>query len=187
MNSNDETPKKPKKKGVDLRPFSGRSWQDLHDIHPTPVRISSEYYKIESVRYVALDMLRRARMAANEPPIRSDEISLLCWILRCEDAKENVATEPYYVGKPLRWNFKLYAIRQSPLRRLGLIEQLPAAGLNLVRVTAEGRILIKTWLEYLEQAHRDLKYAITTQPPANAAKVNSYLSKYCFNWESLEL
>lgn len=171
---------------VKMPEFSGRSWKDLEDIHPRHVRLSSDAHTILSGVGPALYCLRQD-LKKQGIIIHADDIWLLYWIQRCEEAKENVATETYPVGKPYQWNLKLYYLKQSRLMRNGLIEWLPASSVKLVRVTAQGKDILKTLLQYVEQMHRNVKDFVKRQPEANAEKVQRYVGKYCFEWEKLNL
>lgn len=172
-----------KRKGVDMHNFLGRTWQELEDIWPKNIRLASEAYKIISVISPALQITRRQHEELTGKKLRVDDLFLLFWIHRCEEARENTATAPIVIGKPMQWNKKLYAIKQSRLYQFGLIEHF-GRYVDLVRVTGEGKVLMKRFIENLEQAHRDLKYFVSSQPPEGAEKVNNYLQKYCFNWEA---
>lgn len=170
--------------------FSGRTWKDLEDIWPRHVRVASEALKIIACISPALHALKRD-LKKRGITLNSTNLWILFWIQRCEEAKENVATETYPIGKPHHWNLKLYYIKQSPLMRKGLIEWLPITWspgerVKLVRVTALGKDILKTFIHYIEQAHRDIKMMAADQPAENAAKVQRYLSRFCFNWTELE-
>ncbi len=170
---------------VGMPEFSGRTWRELEDIWPRHVRVSSEAHKIISCISPAWHAMKQD-LKKRGIKLRTDELWRLFWIQRCEEAKENVATETYPIGKPHQWNIKLYYLKQSPLMRKGLIEWLPASTVKLVRVTALGKDILKTFIHYIEQAHRDIKMMVAGQPEENAAKVQRYLSRFCFNWTELE-
>lgn len=177
--------KKKSAHAVGMPEFSGRTWGELEDIWPRHVRVASEAYKIMAGVSPAFQALK-VDLKKRGMSLRQDEVWRLFWIQRCEEAKENVATETYPIGKPHKWNIKLYYIKQSPLMRKGLIEWLPAANrVKLVRVTALGKDILKTFIHYIEQAHRDIKQLAADQPAENAAKVQRYLSKYCFEYDKL--
>lgn len=173
---------------IGMPAFSGRSWQELEDIWPRHIRLASEAHKIISGISPALFAMNQD-LKKRGIKLRSDELWRLFWIQRCEEAKENVGTDTYTIGKPHRWNLKLYYLKQSPLMRQGLIEWFPprpGPALKLVRVTALGKDILKTFIYYIEQAHRDVKQMVKDQPASGQERANRYLSTYCFNWTELE-
>lgn len=164
----------------ELKKFSGASWQELEDIWPKEVRISSEVYKIMSVLYPAWKLLsKKYDFRRNEGvTLRLDEFFLLFWVHRCEDAKENVATAPYPIGKPLSYNARMLSFKTSRLFRLKLIENMPFKGIRVYRVTAKGKLLMREFIENLEQAHKDIKYFSKDQPPENAEMMNGVMRRW---------
>lgn len=168
--------------------FSGTSWKDLEDIWPADVRVSSDAWKMMSVFYPAwLATTAFMKATLNGEFIRHQEFWVLCLIQRCEEARENVATEVWPPMKAMNIGGHLWALRKSKLTKLGLIENMPAPYLRLVRVTGIGKMIIKTFISNVEQAHRDIKHWNSLQPAENAEKVNQYFQKYCFNPDKNEV
>jgi len=181
------------KNHAEYNKFSGASWQELEDIFPKEIRVSSEAYIILSVFYPAWRALHlKYKFKQNEGTVlQIDDFFLLCWVLRCEDAKGNVATEGYPISKPLQWNQRMRSFKQSRLHRLKLVENMPYKNLRLYRVTAKGRLLIRDFFDMVEQAHKDIKYFSSIQPPENAAKVDRIMRRFfelggMFNYEDIK-
>lgn len=176
---------KPKNKnwarGVDMPEFSGSSWKELEDIWPADVRVASEAWKIISVFTPALlasQIFQKELM--NGKYIVSRDFFILCLIQRCEEARTNVATEAWPALKAMNIGGKLWYSRKAELTKLGLIENIPAAGLRLYRVTGLGKAVIRNFVENVEKAHQDIKYWVSLQPAENAERVNRYLQANCF-------
>jgi len=177
----------------ELRKFSGTSWQELEDIWPKEIRIMSEAYKIMSVIYPAWRTLcLKHKWKENEGVgFRIDDLFMLFWVQRCEEAKGNVATEGYVISKPLSWNERMRVFKQSRLHRLKLVENMPYKGIRLYRVTAKGKLLMREFIEMLEQAHKDVRYFSSIQPPENGKKINDLMEKYfalggMFNYDDIK-
>jgi len=178
--------KKPKKKqwtrGIEMPEFSGTSWRELEDIWPAHVRVASEAWKMISVFTPALlASVTFQKSMMNGKYITSRDLFILCLIQRCEEARTNVATEAWPALKAMNIGGRLWYSRKAQLTKLGLIENIPAAGLRLYRVTGAGKMIIKNFVDNVEQAHQDIKHWVSLQPPENAERVNKYLQKYCFN------
>lgn len=161
-----------------LKQFSNDSWQELEDIWPANLRIGSEAYKVLSVVYPAFRIFNMRLKQEEGQTIRFDEFMLLFWFHRVEDAKENVCLTPYYVGKPLSWNQRMLAVKQSRLFHMGLVENIPIKGLRLYRVTAKGKQMLRNFVSIMEQAHKDVKFLFHLQPEDHKEKVNKGLKKY---------
>ncbi len=182
---------------VDLRAFSGRSWSDLHDIWPADLRISSEAWKIISVMVPAAEatvMFAKTHIPAlnNKSGTRTQQFGLreilwLAWIQRCEEARENVATDQFPMAKGFHQPLKVIYNRKSVLTKLGLVENFPnhSRNIRLYRVTNLGKLLLRHFTEQLEQAHYNLREWISWQPQVHRDKITKYLSTYCFDWEEI--
>jgi len=184
----EEEPKKKKKwkAGIDMKEFSGTSWKDLEDIWPADVRVSSEAWRIVSVLHPAFMMTQQfMKSLLNGTTIYATDFYILCLIQRCEEAKSNVATEGYSPMKSMNVGGRLWCARKAKLTKLGLIENFPSYNVRLYRVTGLGKVIIKNFITNVEQAHQNIKHWTSTQPLSGAEKVNRYLSKYCFEFETL--
>ncbi len=187
--SEEEKPKRKKRrweKGIDMKEFSGSSWKELHDVWPADVRVASEAWKILSVFQPA--MMNTQKFIASlcgGVHFKPQDFYILCWIQRCEEAKSNVATESWSPKKGMNIGRTLWSARTAKLIKHGIIEDIPSP-FRLYRVTKIGKLIIKNFIDNVEQAHQDIKYWVNSQPAENAEKVNRYLSQYCFEWEKLK-
>lgn len=176
-----------------LNKFSGASWQELEDIFPKEIKVSSEAYIIMSVFYPAWRALSlKYNFKKNEGTVlQIDDFFLLIWVQRCEDAKGNVATQGYTISKPLKWNQRMRSFKQSRLHRLKLVENMPYKGLQMYRVTAKGKLLIREFFDMVEQAHKDIRYFSSIQPKENQEKVDKIMRRYfelggMFNYDDIK-
>lgn len=186
---NEEAEKSKKKKrwvrGIDMREFSGKTWRELEDLWPQDVRVASDAWKILSVLPAALVASAQFQQALIGEKLQPRELFQMCWVMRCEEVKSDVATETLWMDRPLNLTRRMANIRSHKLHKLGLIEQLPISGLRLYRVSDLGRVIIRNLVENLEEAHRAIKKFADDQPKEGSDRVNRYLSTYCFNWETL--
>lgn len=192
-----------KNKFVDLRNFSGKSWSDLHDIWPADLRVSSEAWKILSVVVPASELtiqfakqhIPELNLKVGEKKNRNQQFGLrellwLAWIQRCEEARENVATDQFPMAKGFHQPLKVVFNRKSTLTKLGLVENFPnwedgIRDVRIYRVTDRGKMLLKNFVDNLEQAHYNLREWISWQPQVHRDRITDYLSKYCFDWEEI--
>lgn len=167
--------------------FSGKSWGELNDIWPADVRVASEAWKIVSVFTPAwLATVNFMKAILDGKHIASRDFFILCWIHRCEESRENVAMDSWPAMKGMNIGGRLWYNRKSQLTKLGLIENMPTSNIRLYRVTEMGKLIMKKFIENVEQAHKDMKYWKSLQPPEEAAKIDRALQKYCFNLEDLQ-
>lgn len=184
----------------EFRKFSGASWGELNDIWPKDVRISNDYWKILSVERYAWRKIQQGLKEDMErygvKRFRYEDFQNLCWIYRNEEAKDNVATEAFSVRDPLDWSLSIWVLKQSPLNRMGFIENMPFRKLRLYRVTGKGIQLIKDFVSEVEKAHRIAAYTPHRQPQENIEKVNvdivpfikanGVINEDTFNWSRRE-
>lgn len=173
-------------KGVDMRPFSGRSWQELENIWPRDMRLASDVWKVMALFPPAEVQNRRFQKALIGVTISTHELCTLAWVQRCEEARENVATETYWMDRGLELNRRMANIRMSNITKLGLIEELPAH-VRLYRVSDLGKTILRNLVEEMEKAHQNIQYWADSQPEEGKEKVNDYLTRYCFDWRDLDL
>lgn len=167
--------------------FSGTSWRDLEDIWPADVRVSSEAWKMLAVftpAWMATVIFMKELL--NGEHIHARDFFILCWIQRCEEARANVSMEAWPAMKGMNIGGTLWRTRKAGLTKLGLIENMPAPFLRLYRVTGKGKMIMRNFIDNVEQAHRDVKGWVSSQPEENAEKVNRYFQRYCFNWDKME-
>lgn len=172
--------------------FSYKTWQFLEDLWPRYVRLKldakgqpSEAYKVMSV---AIFPLRWAqRMAKKEGhPLGLEDILLLFWIQRVEEARENVGAMDYDIGVPLSWGKGLTHKKEHRLIKAGLIEFYPG-NLRVVRVTAQGKVLMAQMMEHVEKAHREVKDYVKAQPPWYQELCEKFMSRFTTVWKQLDL
>lgn len=189
-NTEEEKPKKKKrwKPGVDMREFSGKSWRELEDIWPTDVRLASDVWKVMAVFPAAYEQNKRfQKVLLNGEYLAVRELCQMAWVMRCEEAKQGVATETFWMDRGLELNRRMANIRAGKLSRLGLIEELPSRSFRLYRVSDLGRTVLRNLIEEMEQAHRNIKRWAAEQPEEGKERVNKYLSRFCFEWETLNI
>lgn len=178
-----------KKIQKEMNRFSGATWGELEDIWPKSLRITSDIHMILSVFYPAFNQMNRRMKEEEGITIRIDDFLLLFWYQRCEEAKGNVATLPYVVGKPLKWNARMLSIKQSRLFRMKLVENMPIKRLRMYRLTAKGKHLMKTFVNLLEQAHKDVRFFASDCP--NVHLFNAGMQRYielggAFDYETMK-
>lgn len=186
-----EEPKKKRggkswQKGVDMREFSGKSWRELEDIWPVDIRLSSDAWKVMAVFLPAEVQNRRFQKALLGTTIGTRELCMLAWVQRCEEARQNVATETYWMDRGLELSRRMANIRMGRITKLGLIEELPAH-VRLYRVSDLGKSILRNLVDEMNKAHQNIKYWADSQPEEGKEKVDAYLSTYCFDWKDLDL
>lgn len=165
-----EGEEKPKKKprwvaGKEMPLFSGKTWKELEDIWPKSQRVSSEAAFIVGVFGPALLATMKFMKTNYGYSITKEEFFTLCWIHRCEEGREGVATASWPAMKGLNVGGTLWPLRKGNITRLGLIENMPSSYITLYRVTATGKMLIKIFVENVDKAHKDLRMWIADQGP----------------------
>ena len=160
--------------------FSGKSWKELEDIFPANVKIASEAYKIISVFYPALVSTRQWLKATYGIEIQTRDLFLLCWLQRCEDARENVSFDGWPALKGMNIGGKLWYKEKSNITKIGLIENVPAStAVRLYRITATGKLIIRKFVENVEQAHKNLGLWVSMQPQVEADRITKYIKQFC--------
>ncbi len=181
-------------RGAHMPEFSGKSWQELEDIWPAEVRISSEAWKILSVVIPASEATREfcrgymPELTNQKKRVQFGmrEILWLAWIQRCEEAASNTFIDPWPIKKGFNiQDNKLFNNRKSVLTKLGLIENMPAPGIRLYRVTGRGKVVLNKFVSELEQAHYNLRAWRADKPKENCDMITEYLNKYCTGWEEV--
>jgi hypothetical protein len=171
--------------GVDMAEFSGTSWRDLQDIWPQDVRVASEAWKIVSVFYPAWMRTMKFMDEQMGAHIHMRDFFILCWIHRCEEARANVATISWPILKGMNVGGNLWYRRQAQLTKLGLIESMPSGRLQSFRVTAKGKLVMKYFIDNVEQAHSNTKAWVAAQSEEWSEKYNRYFQRYCFDWDKI--
>ncbi len=186
MGIKSKNPKKNWEPGVDMPEWSGKSWKELDDIWPATVRVQSEAWKIISVSYPAFIVTQEFMKTLVGDKIQFREFLVLCWIHRCEEVKAGIATESWAPMKGMNISGAIWYNRKASLTRLGLIENAPVGRIRLYRVTGNGKMVIRYYVDQLEQAHKNLRYWVSLQPDKYAIQVTKYLNRYWPGWDSME-
>lgn len=68
---------------------------------------------------------------------------------------------------------------------------MPYKGLQMYRVTAKGKLLIRDFFDMVEQAHKDIKYFSSIQPKENQEKVDKIMRRFfelggMFNYDDIK-
>ena len=166
--------------------FSGKSWKELNDIWPTDIRINSEVWKIMAVAPAAWIATKPFMITLLGETIDTQSFQTLCWVLRCQEAKDDIATEAWAPMKGLGISGNIWYNRKAKLTRLGLIENAPIGRFRMYRVTGKGKMIVRYYVDQLEQAHKNLRYWLTLQPEKYAIQVTKYLNKYWPGWNEIE-
>jgi hypothetical protein len=147
-------------RGIDYAEFSGMSWKEINDLWPPEVRTSSEAYLILSVMIPAFERFRTWYMQLEGFENRGDlktvfwlrDLGLLAWFSRVEEAKGGLASRGNNLEMGLLQGQKGFQSRKSALIKSGLVEQFPIKG-TYYRVTPKGRLILKKYIEFVEEAH----------------------------------
>lgn len=186
MGIKSKTPKKKWIAGEDMPEFSGKSWKELNDIWPVDVRISSDVWKHISVAYPAFMVTQQfMKTLLKGESIKFRDFLILCWIQRCQEAKDDIATEAWAPMKGMNISGNIWYNRKASLTRLGLLENMPGERFRMYRVTGTGRMIIKYYVDQVEQAHKNLRYWLSLQPEEYAKKVTKYLNNYWPGWNEI--
>ena len=148
---------KPWKQPKDFPPFSGKSYGELNDIYPFNDRIKDDAWRMVGLFYPAW-VITRKQFKEQIGKMRFTRFLELCYMQRCEEAKEGVAFHPYPAMKGMNVSGALFAARKAELTRLGLVENIvfTANRARVYRVTGLGRMIIKCFTENLNQANDNL-------------------------------
>jgi len=164
--------------GREMPLFSGKSWSELEDIFPADMKIASDAYKIISVimpAWIATQAYMKSTIGGSIP---MRDFFILCWLQRCEDAKEDVAFESWPAMKGMNIGGKLWYLRKSNMTALGLIENIPVQRIRIYRITALGKMVIRNFTQNVEQAHHNLRGWVADKPEDIALNVTKYLKKF---------
>lgn len=164
--------------GEDFPLFSGKRWKELEDIFPADLKIASDAYKIISVFFPAWVATQAYMKATLGGSIHMRDFFILCWLQRCEDAKENISFESWPAMKGMNIGGKLWYNRKSQMTAIGLIENIPAKAIRAYRISATGKMVIRNFTQNVEQAHHNLRGWISMQPEDQADKMMHYLKKF---------
>lgn len=175
---------------TDLREFVGRSWKDLDDLWPRKMRLSSEAWQVLGLALPAYSAtLPFILHLTGGQMVSFRDLVLLCWLQRCEEARENVGITADLVlpGSGFKRVADLVT-RQRVLRRCGLLEDLVGAPrTGLYRITASGKMILAAFVENLEQAHYDIAGWKAKQKPKTAKRIDYWLRTTAADWPNLKL
>lgn len=175
---------------VDLREFAGRSWKELEDIWPRKKRLASDAWSILGLAQPAFSAtLPFIMRVTGGKRITLRDLILLCWLQRCEEARENVGvtTELALAGSGLP-RVQDLVTRQRMLRRYGLLEDLVGAPrTGLYRLTASAKMILSAFIENVEGAHYDIVAWKARQKPQTAKRIDFWLQGTANDWPQLSL
>jgi hypothetical protein len=187
MGIKSKTPKKKWLEGRDMPEYSGKSWKELNDLWPAEIRVASDAWKIISVSPVAWEVTRTFMKGFVGGTITWQGFQMLCWIQRCEEAKQGISTEAWAPMKGLNISGGIWYNRKAALTRLGLVENVPIKNIRLYRVTGNGKLVIKYFVEQSEMAHKNLRYWLSLHPPEHADKLTKKLNRYWPGWDQMTI
>lgn len=173
--------------GVDLHEFAGRSWKELEDVWPKPLRLASEAWKILSVT-VPAQMATQEFLGelTNGGHLSLSELTQLAWLQRCEEARENMAADKEMVmrGCGVRKPITL-ALKFSNMIQIGLIEEIGLRA-RLYRLTPVGKVVLRKFVDNMEQAHYDIIGWKGLQKPRTVKRIDTWLKTSCYDWGTLQ-
>lgn len=149
---------KPWKQPKDMPPFSGKSYGELNDIYPINSRIKDDAWRTVGLFYPAW-VITRKQFKEQIGKLRFTRFLELCYMQRCEEAKQGFAFHAYTAMKGMSVSGALFAARKAELQRTGLVERIPTSAnrARIYRVTGLGKIIIKCFNENLNQANNNLE------------------------------
>lgn len=163
---------KPKwRRGVDMPDFSGKTWSELNDIWPAEDRVQSDVFLIMALFAPAWNKLMRFIRDTYDIQHGFDRGSffLLCWMQRVQDAKQDLAFHAWPVMKGINVGGRLWYAKKAFLTKHGFIENMPSRNMAY-RVTEKGKIIMKKFIEYVDESRQELDINIKT---INLYKINS--------------
>lgn len=185
LNSEDEVGQQledKQKRIKEMTKFSGESWDNLQDIWPAHLRISSEIYSALGVFYpVWVNLNKRYRQQFKES-LGLRDLFLLFLFHRVEEAKGDVGAPTFILGVMIDVNYlNLLPLKKSTIHRLKLIEQYPMINgyrPRIYRLTSLGKQILRETVELVEQAHRDVRLLTASEQPHSVAKNKKYFEDY---------
>lgn len=174
--------KNPKKKwveGKDMPFFSGKTWAELEDIWPRNKRIDSNVWRMMGLIAPAWVITQEYCAGLVGEKIFLQDLNLLCFMQRVEEARDNVAFDSYHILKGMNFGASLYTTRKAKLHKLGLVEKMPLKRLRIYRITGLGKMLIHEFVSNLQKANDNLLGWIESQPKEHQVKISQSLSLYC--------
>lgn len=151
-------------RGKDMPLFSGKTWIELEDIWPREARVQDDAYMILGLFAPAWRQTKEFIEYTYSITLRSEEFFYLCWFQRVEEARENVAFLFYPNMRAMDWNHALWATKKSRLTKYGFIENLPSGEIKSYRVTEAGKLIIKKFIDNLNQVREQLLVDLANNP-----------------------
>ncbi len=164
--------------GKELPPFSGKNWWELEDIYPRDQRINNEIWKVIGLMGPAWLISKQFCKDLTGETIRRRDFELLCYMQRCEEARDNVGMDTYALVKGLTLSGTILHAQKAKIQKLGLVERLPVPRMRIYRVTQKGKLLIKNFHDNLRQANDNLAYWISLQNETTRKEINRLLCKH---------
>lgn len=136
-----------------IPPFSGKTYAELNDIYPIDKRINDDLWRMVCLCGPAYKLLmQKFSQELDGRTLRFVNFQMLCWMQRCEEAKQGLAFSMGPVANGIQlFNKSLLAMRNSELMVLGLVEQITTQKPYIFRVTARGKMMIKTYVEMMRE------------------------------------
>jgi hypothetical protein len=135
-----------------IPPFSGKTYKELNDIYPISSRINDEMWRVVCLMKPAYILtLRKFKEELKGQSLRFSIFMEMCWMQRCEESKQGLPFSLFPVGRGLEISNNILAARKAELVKLGLIEQMPFTQNRMFRVTALGKLMIKTMVENMRE------------------------------------
>lgn len=163
MSLNNENAKK-WRRGKDMPLFSGKKWIELEDIWPREARVQDDGYMILGLFAPAWKQTKDFIKHTYSVSMRSEEFFHLCWFHRIEEGRENAAFLFYPNTWSMDWNHAMFATKKSKLTKYGFIENLPIYSIFTYRVTEHGKLIIKKFIENLNQVKEQLALDLANNP-----------------------
>lgn len=182
MGIRSENPK-PWKEGVDMPPYSGKTWKELQDIYPPNLRIKDDAWRLMGLFAPAWLLTKmQYREILNGGKLDTTDLAFLCWMQRVEEAHQNVGFRAWPVMKGINVSGNIFSIRKAKLTKLGLVESMPVKHVRLYRVTGMGKSLIKSFTDNLNQANENLKLWVDSQTEEHKERMTRAMDKSMPGW-----
>jgi len=182
---NEDKPKKKRWKfGKEMPLFSGKSYGELNDIYPINSRINDEVWRLVGLMYPAWVITKSQFKDQLPGKLKYTRFQELCWMQRCEEAKEGFAFPAYPAIKGMNVSGAIFAARKAELTKLGLVENIPLSAnrARLYRVTGLGKMMIKAFVENLHAANNNLEMWLSMIGEENYKKITYYLVMQYPEW-----
>lgn len=155
--------KKRWRQGIEMPEFSGKSWKDLNDVWPIDKRTTSDsWYLLAAFQpaYIFTKRFTETLLGVKFVKVEFSYQDVMClaWCLRCEEAKGGLCTEEIAFSKGTNEGMPAFWRRKAFITKIGLIENIPTGTYTKAyRVTEKGRIVLKKFVEMIDECHTKLR------------------------------